>query len=64
MPRVRPPCPAPIWPGAGYGEILPLTNTSVEFAEYMDYQNQGMRMTRMKLNGEFKPLEKREKILV
>jgi len=42
----------PIWPGAGYGEILPLTNTAVEFSEYMDYQNQGMRRTRMKLNGE------------
>ena len=42
----------PIWPGAGYGEILPLTNTPVEFTEYMDYQNNGMRMTRMKLNGE------------
>jgi kynurenine formamidase len=42
----------PIWPGAGYGEILPLTNTSVEFFEYVDYQNNGMRVTRMKLNGE------------
>lgn len=27
----------PIWPGAGYGEILPFTNTPVEFTEYVDY---------------------------
>jgi kynurenine formamidase len=42
----------PIWPGAGYGEILPFTNTPVEFVEYMDYAKNGMRQTRMKLNGE------------
>lgn len=42
----------PIWPGAGYGEILPFTNTPVEFIEYMDYANNGMRQTRLKLNGE------------
>ena len=42
----------PIWPGAGYGEILPFTNTPVEFTEYMDYSKNGLRQTRMKLNGE------------
>jgi kynurenine formamidase len=42
----------PIWPGAGYGEILPFTNTPVEFIEYMDYSRNGLRQTRMKLNGE------------
>ncbi len=42
----------PVWPGAAYGEILPLTNTPVEFFEYMVYDRNGMRMTRMKLNGE------------
>jgi len=42
----------PIWPGAGYGEILPFTNTPVEFIEYMDYSKNGMRQTQMKLNGE------------
>ena len=42
----------PIWPGAGYGEILPFTNTPVEFVEYMDYGKNGLRQTRMKLNGE------------
>ena len=42
----------PIWPGAGYGEILPFTNTPVEFTEYMDYAKNGVRQTRMKLNGE------------
>lgn len=42
----------PIWPGAGYGEILPFTNSSVAFFEYMDYMKNGMRMTRMKLDGE------------
>ncbi len=42
----------PIWPDAGYGEILPFTNTPVEFIEYMDYANNGMRQTRLKLNGE------------
>ena len=41
----------PIWPGAGYGEILPFTNTPVEFMEYMDYAKNGVRQTRMKLNG-------------
>ena len=42
----------PVWPGAGYGEILPFTNTPVDFVEYMDYGKNGMRQTRMKLNGE------------
>ena len=42
----------PIWPGAGYGDILPFTNSSVEFFEYMVYEKNGIRMTRMKLDGE------------
>lgn len=42
----------PIWPGAGYGEVLPFTNTPVQFFEYMDYSKNGIRMTRMKLDGE------------
>jgi len=42
----------PVWPGAGYGEILPFTNTPVEFVEYMDYAKNGLRQTCMKLNGE------------
>jgi kynurenine formamidase len=42
----------PVWPGAGYGEILPFTNTPVEFIEYMDYAKNGLRQSRLKLNGE------------
>ena len=42
----------PIWEGAGYGEILPFTNSSVRFSEYMYYNKHGLRMTRMKLDGE------------
>ena len=42
----------PIWEGAGYGEILPFTNSPVRFSEYMVYQKHGIRMTRMKLDGE------------
>jgi kynurenine formamidase len=42
----------PIWEGAGYGEILPFTNSSVRFLEYMFYDKHGLRMTRMKLDGE------------
>ena len=42
----------PIWEGAGYGEILPFTNSPVRFSEYMFYQKHGIRMTRMKLDGE------------
>ena len=39
----------PIWEGAGYGEILPFTNSSVRFIEYMFYDKHGLRMTSMKL---------------
>ena len=42
----------PIWEGAGYGEILPFTNSSVRLWEYMYYDKHGLRMTRMKLDGE------------
>jgi kynurenine formamidase len=42
----------PIWEGAGYGEILPFTNSPVRFLEYMYYDQHGLRMTRMKLDGE------------
>lgn len=42
----------PIWEGAGYGEILPFTNSSVRLHEYMFYDRHGLRMTRMKLDGE------------
>ena len=42
----------PIWEGAGYGEILPFTNSPVRFLEYMFYDRHGLRMTRMKLDGE------------
>jgi kynurenine formamidase len=42
----------PVWPGAGYGEVLPFTNSAVEFTEYMFYDKNGLRMTRMKLDGE------------
>ena len=42
----------PIWEGAGYGEILPFTNSPVRLHEYMYYDKHGMRMTRMKLDGE------------
>jgi kynurenine formamidase len=42
----------PIWEGAGYGEILPFTNSPVRFFEYMFYDQHGLRMTRMKLDGE------------
>ncbi len=42
----------PIWEGAAYGEILPFTNSSVKFLEYMFYNKHGLRMTRMKLDGE------------
>jgi kynurenine formamidase len=42
----------PIWEGAGYGEILPFTNSSVNLWEYMYYDKHGLRMTRMKLDGE------------
>jgi kynurenine formamidase len=42
----------PIWESAGYGEILPFTNSPVRFLEYMFYDRHGLRMTRMKLDGE------------
>jgi kynurenine formamidase len=42
----------PIWEGAGYGEILAMPNTPVRFAEYMVYDQNGLRMTRMKLDVE------------
>jgi kynurenine formamidase len=42
----------PIWEGAGYGEILPFTNSPVRLLEYMFYDKHGLRMTRMKLDGE------------
>ena len=42
----------PIWEGGGYGEILPFTNSPVRFSEYMFYDQHGMRMTSMKLDGE------------
>src|SRR5499433_1219651 len=42
----------PIWEGAGYGEILPFTNSPVQFTEYMFYDKHGLRMTCMKLDGE------------
>ena len=42
----------PIWDGAGYGEILPFTNSPVRLHEYMFYDLHGLRMTRMKLDGE------------
>ena len=42
----------PVWDGAGYGEILPFTNSPVRLLEYMFYDKHGLRMTRMKLDGE------------
>ena len=42
----------PIWEGAGYGEILPMPNTPVRFAEYMVYDRNGLRATRAKLDDE------------
>ena len=42
----------PVWEGAGYGEILPFTNSPVRFVEYMVYAQHGMRRALMKLDGE------------
>ena len=42
----------PVWEGAGYGEILPFTNSSVRFVEYMYYESHGLRRTLMKLDRE------------
>ncbi|HUK41192.1 MAG TPA: hypothetical protein VLX11_09120 [Candidatus Acidoferrales bacterium] len=35
----------PLWTGAGYGEIL-LSNTPLDFTEYMDYEKNGLGQTR------------------
>jgi kynurenine formamidase len=42
----------PVWEGAAYGEILPFTNSSVRFLEYMNYEDHGIRRTLMKLDRE------------
>ena len=42
----------PIWEGAGYGEILAMPNCSVQFAEYMFYDVNGIRMTHLKIDDE------------
>ena len=42
----------PIWEGAGYGEVLPIENTPVQFFEYMFYDINGIRMTRLKVDDE------------
>lgn len=42
----------PIWESAGYGEVLPFTNSPVQFVEYMVYERHGLRRTLMKLDGE------------
>ena len=42
----------PIWEGAGYGEILATANTSVRFFEYMFYDQNGIRMTHLKIDDE------------
>ena len=42
----------PIWEGAGYGEILAMPNTSVRFFEYMFYDQNGIRMTHLKIDDE------------
>ncbi|MBV9120492.1 MAG: cyclase family protein [Chloroflexi bacterium] len=42
----------PIWEGAGYGEILPITNSSVRFIEYLYYERHGLRETMYKVDGE------------
>ena len=42
----------PIWEGAGYGEILPIENTPVQFFEYMFYDQNGIRMTHIKVDDE------------
>jgi kynurenine formamidase len=42
----------PVYEGAGYGEILPFTNSPVRFTEYMVYERQGLRRTLMKIDGE------------
>jgi len=42
----------PIWEGAGYGEILPFENVPVQFFEYMFYDQNGIRMTHIKVDDE------------
>jgi kynurenine formamidase len=42
----------PVWEGAGYGEVLPFTNSPVHFVEYMVYERHGLRRTLLKLDGE------------
>jgi kynurenine formamidase len=42
----------PVWEGAPYGEVLPFTNSSVRFTEYMFYETHGIRRTQMKLDRE------------
>lgn len=42
----------PVWEGAGYGEILPFTNSPVRFVEYMFYEQHGIRRTLMKVDRE------------
>ena len=42
----------PIWEGAGYGEVLAMPNTSVRFFEYMFYDQNGIRMTHLKIDDE------------
>jgi len=42
----------PVWEGAGYGEILPFTNSPVRFFEYMVYERHGIRRSLMKIDGE------------
>ena len=42
----------PIWEGAGYSEVLAMPNTSVRFYEYMFYDQNGIRMTHLKIDDE------------
>ena len=42
----------PIWEGAGYGEVLAMPNVSVRFNEYMFYDQNGIRMTHLKIDDE------------
>ena len=42
----------PIWEGAGYGEVLAMPNVSVRFNEYMFYDQNGIRMTHIKIDDE------------
>jgi kynurenine formamidase len=42
----------PVYEGAAYGEVLPFTNSSVRFVEYMHYEHHGMRRPLLKLDRE------------